>query len=169
MLPLVLGLSDGILNALVLAAGSIVGATGHLAIGLALRVGTAALVTAVLTVYVATYAEQRAHLVHASRELNLSSRGHLATTKLGRAAIRDAPAGTATAAASSFLGAVFPLLIGSALRKPTWLPLVVSIAALAALGVGVGHVVAGSRLRWCIVLAISGAVVAYIGLQLRIT
>lgn len=169
MLPLVLGFSDGILNALVLAAGTIVGATGHLAIGLALRVGIAALVTAVFTVYVATYAEQRAHLVHASRELNLSSRGQLATTKLGRAAIRDALVGTSIAAVSSFLGAVFPLLIGSALRKPSWLPLAVSISALAALGIGVGHVVAGSRLRWCLVLAVGGGVVAAIGLQLRIT
>ena len=51
-LPLVLGLSDGILNALVLASGTILQQRSDISIALGVRVGAAALVTAALRVYV---------------------------------------------------------------------------------------------------------------------
>ena len=86
MLPLVLGVTDGILNALTLAAGAVLRSSAGVSVSLALRVGCAALVTAAFTMFIADYAERRAHLVRSSRQLNLTEPGRLAATQLGRQA-----------------------------------------------------------------------------------
>lgn len=75
VLPLVLGITDGILNALTLAAGAILRSVDGVSGSLALRVGCAALVTAAFTMFIADYADRRAHLVRASRQLNLTEPG----------------------------------------------------------------------------------------------
>jgi hypothetical protein len=92
VLPIVLGLLDGITIALGLAAPSIFGDRSGLGFGLALRVALFALFTAVFSVFVARYVELRVGLTRAGRQLNLLGQGALAATRLGRAARRDAVA-----------------------------------------------------------------------------
>lgn len=166
-LPFVLGFSDGILNALILAAGRIVdGRRADLGVGL--RVAVASLVTAVFTVYVAHYADLRSQLARASHQLSLASRGHLATTRLGRRSLREAVDAGIVAGATSFAGAFVPLLAGAVLPGPSWLPLVISLALQALLGAGIGVAVAGSPLLWSCALLVGGACVALVGLRLHI-
>ncbi|MFC0860885.1 hypothetical protein ACFHYQ_01115 [Sphaerimonospora cavernae] len=167
LLPFVLGVSDGILNALILAATSILnGQRAQIQVGL--RVATVALVTAVFTVYIAEYSELRGQLARASRQLNLTSPGRLAATRLGGVVIREAGVATAVAGLASFFGALIPLLIGAAVPGPSWLPLAVSLLILGVLGTGIGTAVGGSRLRWSCALVIGGVCVTAVGLQLRI-
>lgn len=98
ILPLVLGVTDGILNALTLAGGAILRGHGDgLNALLALRVGTAALVTAAFTMFVADYAERRSRLRRSSRELNMTEPGRLAATNLGRAIVRESALATVVA------------------------------------------------------------------------
>ncbi|WFR66093.1 hypothetical protein P9139_13800 [Curtobacterium flaccumfaciens] len=71
-----LGVTDGMLNALTLAASAILdGGNGGISLLLALRVGTAALVTAGFTMFVADYAERRVALARAERQLSLTRPG----------------------------------------------------------------------------------------------
>lgn len=168
-LPLVLGFTDGLLNALTLAAGAIVGSGAPIGYGLALRVGVAALVTAAFTMAVADYADRRAELVRASHELNLTVRGRLIATRLGRRAVAESVRSMAIAALASFLGALLPLLAGALLPRLSWLVIVFTIGALAALGTMIAGLTAGSRARWGILMALGGGAVTLIGIQLHIT
>ena len=67
LLPLALGIADGIVNALILASSAVLRGSG-LTIGLALRVAAVALVTSVFTVFVAEYGQLRAELARAERQ-----------------------------------------------------------------------------------------------------
>ncbi|MBN9622134.1 MAG: hypothetical protein J0H06_04125, partial [Actinobacteria bacterium] len=114
LLPVALGLVDGILNALTLAAANLVGGNEHVTVSLALRIGVAALVTAGFAVFVAEYADARGALRHASRQLNMPSERDLVATQLGRSALRGAAGQCVLAAAASLVGAVAPLLLAAA-------------------------------------------------------
>jgi hypothetical protein len=102
VLPIVLGLLDGITNALGLAARSILSEGSAAGLGLALRIAAFALVTAVFAVFVARYVELRADLIRAGRQLNLLDRGALAATRLGQSAFRGALSDAAQASLASF-------------------------------------------------------------------
>lgn len=134
MLPLVLGITDGILNALILAAGAVLRSATGVSASLAVRVGCVAFVTAAFTMFIADYAERRAHLVRASRELNLTGPGRLAASQLGRQAALESTVAMAVAATASLVGASAPLLLGAVLPGPPWLVLVLAVLALGLLG-----------------------------------
>ena len=169
VLPTVLGLSDGILNALTLAAGAILRGSGDgLDVMLALRVGVAALVTAGFTMFVAYYAERRSSLVRAGRQLNLTEPGRLAATRLGRAALLESAAATAVAAVMSLAGASLPLLLGTLLPTPPWVTLVVTVGCLGALGWAIGATLAARRGLWCAAMVAGGVVVTLLGAMLDI-
>ncbi|WP_051095370.1 hypothetical protein [Streptomyces sp. LaPpAH-108] len=168
-LPLVLGLVDGLLNALTLAAASLVGSGTPVTAGLAVRVGLAALTTAAFAVFVADYADRRAYLMRASRQLNLTRRGQLATTRLGRLAMRRSLLATVIACTASFGGATLPLLAGAALPGFSWIVAVLAVVALAVLGAALGRLFAGSVVRWAGVLGVGGVAVTWIGVWLHIT
>lgn len=151
ILPLVLGLTDGILNALTLGGGAILrGNTGGLDALLALRVGIAALVTAAFTMFVADYAERRSHLVRPSRELNLTEPGRLAASNLGREVARESVLATVVAGAASLVGAAGPLFLGALLPLPPWVTLAISIGFLGLLGWMIAKMLVARRLRWCL-------------------
>jgi VIT1/CCC1 family predicted Fe2+/Mn2+ transporter len=168
LLPVALGLADGVLNALTLASASLVGGGGHVTVGLALRIAVAALVTAGFAVFVASYAEARGGLRHASRQLSLPSAESLVVTQLGRDAVRNAWQQCLLAMGSSLLGALGPLLIAAALPGPGWIAAVVAVVALAALGVGLATAVVASRVRWGLALALGGIAVTAIGAWIHI-
>jgi hypothetical protein len=169
LLPLSLGLSDGILNALILASSAVLGDNGGMTMGLAARVSTVALVTAMFTVFVAEYAQLRSELSRAEHELNLTAAGRLATGRLGHAVRLEAIQATAVASACSFLGSLTPLLIGAVLPTLPWVSLVAAVAALGVLGLLLARAVSGDPLRWAVVMTIGGAIVAFVGVQLDLT
>jgi hypothetical protein len=169
LLPLALGLADGILNALTLASGSLVGDGGHVTAGLSVRISVAALVTAGFSVFVATYSEARGGLRHASQQLSLSSDEGLAATKLGQDALRHALTQAGMASGASMVGALVPLLIAASLPGPAWIAAVVAVAALGGLGAGLATVVHGRQLVWAGALVLGGIAVTAVGVWIKIT
>jgi VIT1/CCC1 family predicted Fe2+/Mn2+ transporter len=169
MFPAALGFSDGILNALILASTSILNGGTGITIGLTVRVGCVAFVTAIVTMFIAEYGELRSRLSRSTHQLNLSVSGHLAATQLGRQVRYEAAQAAAVASGASFVGAVIPLLIGSLLPNDSWIGLVVAIVLLGVLGVILADSVDGQRWRWSTGLIGAGLLVAAIGSQLNIT
>lgn len=167
-MPPVLGFVDGILNALTLAAASILHQGRAIGAGFTVRVGLFALATAGFVLFVARYADARTELVRQARQLNLASHGHLASTRLGRAVLREALGDATIASIASFLGAVVPLAVASALPQHSWVALLVAIALLAALGSVVAVVIHGRRVYWSIALGSGGLLLTLVGLALRI-
>ena len=168
LLPLSLGIADGILNALTLASGSVLHGRG-LEGGLAIRIGLVALVSTLFTVFVAEYSQLRAELARAERQLSLTTSGRLAAGRLGRQVAGEAATAAAVASVASLIGASVPLLIGVALPELRWVAIVVSIVGLGVLGISLATVVGGRRARWAVLLMAAGAVVAVLGVILDIT
>jgi len=169
LLPIALGLADGILNALTLASASLVGGAVNLTVSLAVRISIAALVTAGFSVFVGAYAEARGGLRRASQQLSLPADHALADTALGRRAVIDAGSQAALASISSMLGALIPLLIALVLPGPGWIAAVIAVAALGALGVGLAQTVTGKPWIWGLALSAGGVAVTMIGLWIKIT
>jgi len=78
-------------------------------------------------------------LVRAERQLNLLSQGRFASTRLGRAVLRDAFSGALIVSICSFLGVLIPLMASALLQTPTWLGIATAIGTLALLGIFLGQ------------------------------
>lgn len=168
-LPLVLGITDGILNALTLATGAVLhGGGGQLGAGLSVRVGIASCVTAAFTMFVADYAERRVGLVRASREINLAEPGALASTRLGAIVVRESALTAVVAATASLVGASGPLLLGTVLPGPSWLALVLSVVMLGLLGGVIATMFHGRRSTWVVAMLVAGTLVLLLGAVLDI-
>lgn len=169
VLPIALGLADGVLNALTLASASLVGDAAHVTVLLALRIAVAALVTAGFSVFVGSYAEARSDLRDAARQLSLPAGDRLNATDLGQRARRRALEQAGLASAASLLGALIPLLIAAALPGPGWIAAAVAICALGILGVGLATTVLGNRPLWSAALVAGGIAVTAVGVAIKIT
>jgi len=168
LFPLVLGLTDGILTALTLAAGQLTAPGARMPLSRALEIATAALVSGAFVFYVAHYAQLRRELVHAQRQLNILSRGHLAATRLGGSVLKEAAVTAVASSLASFGGALIPLLSGALLPRLRWGSVAASIVALGLLGVGLAHDVHGKYWRWCSGLVVGGVIVTAVGIRLHI-
>jgi len=168
LLPLSLGVADGIVNSLTLASAAVIHGSG-LTASLALRVAAVAFVSSVFTVFVAEYGQLRAELARAERELSFTRSGRLAAGHLGRQVAREAAAASAVASVASFIGAAIPLAVGAAAPAYSWSALVVSVGALGALGGALATAVGGRRRRWIIAMMVMGVAVAAVGTALDIT
>ena len=169
VLPVALGLADGVLNALTLASASLLGSGVHVTAGLAIRISIAALVTAGFSVFVGTYAEERGGLRHAARQVNLSNEGALVDTQLGQLAARRAVTQAALASGASMLGALVPLLIAAVVPGPGWIAAIIAVGTLGVLGVGLASTVVANRLAWAVSLIAGGIAVTAVGLWISIT
>jgi VIT1/CCC1 family predicted Fe2+/Mn2+ transporter len=166
--PLVIGLCDGILTALTLAAGSVIDSHGPLRIEFALRIAAASCASGTFVFFTAEYAKLRGELVYAERQLSLTSHGRLAATRLGRAVLTDSLARAGISSIFNFAGALFPLLLGVILPGLPWLAVAAAIVALGLLGAAISHSVHGSRFRWAIGLMAAGAALTFAGLHLHL-
>jgi hypothetical protein len=167
MFAIVIGMTDGILTALTLAAGKLLsGARPDSA--MALRVSGASALSGAFVFFTAEYARQRAGLVHAERQLNLASHGRLATTRLGEAVRRDTLRSAGIAVACNFAGALLPLICGAHLPGPPWLAIPVAVIALGALGGAVAQSVYGHRILWVLALMAAGLVLSLAGVMLHV-
>ena len=167
-LDLVAGLSDGILTALTLGAGHMLPGSAPMGVSLALRVACAAAVSGAFIFFVAHYAERRGELVEAERQLNLTSHGRLATSRLGRAAMREAVVQAAIASGCTFCGALLPLMASALIPQPRWPGALVALLALCLLGYFLARTVYGHILRWMLGLVLGGVVLALLGVWLDI-
>jgi predicted membrane protein (TIGR00267 family) len=168
-LPLILGLTDGLLNALTLSAAALLRSGGSVTYGLAVRIACVGLITASFSVFVSDYAERRAALVRGSRQLNLTAHGHLATTRLGQLALRRSLAAMAIACSASFAGSLLPLAAGAAWPEHSWIVVALCIVCLAGLGFLLGQALAHHAWRWAGLMGCGGLAVTLLGFWLRIT
>jgi hypothetical protein len=161
------GLVDGILNSLTLAAGRLVN-RGVIDPALVVKVATATGVTTLFVFFIAHYAELRAELVRAERQLNLTERGRLATSQLGRAALVAAIRGAGLATLCGIVGAVTPLVIFLVLPGSRELGFPFVFALLAMLGALLAKSFDGSPLLWASIIALAGAGLTWVGMKLNL-
>lgn len=167
-LAVVMGFIDGVLTAMLLAAGRVLGRGVPMDFSVALRVATGALATAGLIFYIGKYAELRTQLVRAEAQLNLMKRGKLATTHLGRRVLFDAIREAVLSGLFSFVSALLPLTLAAAFP---WLPLLsitISLIGLGMMGVVLGIAVRGSPVVWALNLIIGGVLMTAIGFWLHL-
>jgi hypothetical protein len=166
---LVLGISDGILTALMLVAGRLARpGTERVSMDLALRVAVFALASGALTFFVARLTEVRQRLTNAERQLNIVTPGRLARTDLGRHALIDAVEQTAIASGASFAAALTLVGFAAAVPGATWLSIMLSLALLAGTGLVIGRSVHGAPLTWMGGLIAGGVVVSALGIWLNL-
>jgi predicted membrane protein (TIGR00267 family) len=168
LLPIVLGLSDGILTALTLAAGRLTNEAQSLGFSLGLRVAAAALISSAFVFFVARYSELRGQLINAERQLNLTTHGQFAASRLGHAVLVESIRAALLSSLSSFVGALFPLAIAALLPSFRWAAVVAALVVLAGLGAGLARSVHGSWARWSLVLVVGGVLLTFAGIHLRI-
>ena len=168
LMPTVLGLSDGILTALVLSAGRLVNPNGNFTFALAVRIAIAAFASGAFVYFVSNYSRLRDQLIRAETQLNLTSHGRFASSRLGRAILLEALGMTVVASISSFLGALIPLLTGAFLPDLRWASISASLISLGILGLVLARSVHGRCWLWCISLFCGGVVILLIGIKLRI-
>jgi len=166
--PTALGLSDGILNSLILAAAAIFRGTGGLSIGLALRVAAVASLPALFTVFISNYAFLRADLSRAEHELNITKAGRLASSNLGRRLTHQAVTSAVQAAIASFIGALIPLLASLLLPHDPWAVIIATLAMVGLLGAALARIVGGKQVTWFVVSIVAGAVIVALGVKLNI-
>lgn len=168
LLPVVLGLTDGILTALTLTAGLLTRAGDAVTLGLAARIAAGALASGAFVFFVARYAELRRELIRAERELNLTAHGRFATGRLGRAALRDALLSSAISSLAAFVGALVPLVAAAIFPGLRWASIVAALIALALLGVGLARAAHGRAVWWCMALVAGGVALSGVGAALKI-
>jgi len=168
LLPLVLGSTDGILTALTLAAGRLTNPERLVTFGLAVRIAAGAGASGAFVFFVARYTELRRELIHAERQLNLTSHGRLAAGRLGKAVLSEGMLSGVVSSMAAFCGALVPLLAAALLPRYRWASIVTALVALALLGIGLARVVHGRVLRWSGGLVIGGGALSIVGAYLKI-
>lgn len=163
----VLGLTDGILTALTLAAGRIIGSRTGLSVTLGLRVATASALAGGVVFFTAELARRNHELVHAEQQLNLLSHGRLATTRLGHFVLVESLKATIVVIASNCFGALLPFLVGL-ISRVAWVPICFALILLGVLGVSIAKVTYRGKIRWAVSLMLAGAALTALGFWLRI-
>jgi VIT1/CCC1 family predicted Fe2+/Mn2+ transporter len=167
-LAIVMGGVDGILTALLLAAGRLLGRGALLDVSLAMRVAVGAMATSGFVFYIARYTELRSNLVYAEAQLNMARRGILATTHLGWSVFRDAMAEAAISGISSFAGASLPLALAILLPSVPGLSISLPLLTLGGLGFTLGKSVNGRPGLWSFGLMLGGLLMALLGFELHL-
>jgi predicted membrane protein (TIGR00267 family) len=168
LLPVVLGFSDGILTALTLAAGRLTSLGQTVSLSLALRIAAGALASGAFVFFVARYAELRRELIHAERQLSLTSHGQLAASHLGAAVLHEAVLSGLISSIAAFCGALVPLLVAALIPGYRWASIFAAVITLALLGSGLARVLHGGGLRWSVGLAAGGGALSLVGVYLKI-
>lgn len=72
--------------------------------------------------------------MRAEKELSLSTEGAFAATRLGRQVLKEAAGLTILSSGANVFGVLVPLVLGSVLQRPPWLPALCGIVLLGILG-----------------------------------
>ncbi|MGN8200379.1 hypothetical protein ACS8Y6_16990 [Salinisphaera sp. RV14] len=168
LLPVALGLSDGILNALMLAANRLHGHTEPMTLSLSVRIAVATAVASIFMLFVAEYTQLRQELEHADMQLNVLAPGRMATSRQGRAVAREAGLVASIAGVCAFVGSGAPLLVAAVLDASGLWALAMAVIGLGLLGALVARAVHGSGLIWTVVMMLGGGAVSVLGIYLHI-
>jgi VIT1/CCC1 family predicted Fe2+/Mn2+ transporter len=163
----VVGLTDGILTALTLAAGHLLSGE-RTSLGFSFRVALGSAVCGIFVFFTAEYARLRGELIHAEMQLNLPRRGRFATTQLGKQVRSEGVVSAILSSSANFLGAFFPLLMGTSGHLSPLGALVPSLAALGMLGAALAHTVHGNYAAWIGGLIVAGLALSLLGIWLHI-
>jgi VIT1/CCC1 family predicted Fe2+/Mn2+ transporter len=164
----VLGLTDGVLTVLTLAAGRMIESRRGLPFSLAMRVAAASALAGGVVFFTAEVARRNQELVHAEQQLNLLGHGRLATTRLGHFVVTESSKAALTVLGSNFLGALSPLLAGLLWRHILWAPVGFSLVLLGLLGAMIARATYRNTMLWTTGLILTGALLALLGIWLRI-
>lgn len=162
LFPITIGLSDGIITALMLVSGDILRGD-QIYLSLALRVAYGSSFVGTFSYFIAQYSELRGELSRTSRQLNLRSPSYLIKSKLGRDIIFESVAGAASAGFFGFVGALIPLVTSVMIPMDPIMAFVSAEASLAILGFSIGKAVKGNYFFWIIMMFVIGLVVAWAG------
>jgi predicted membrane protein (TIGR00267 family) len=163
----VVGLTDGILNALTLAASHFVSGQRP-AIALSIRIALGSAVCGIFVFFTAEYARLRGELLESERQLNLTASGKFATTSLGRRVRNQAIVSALFSSTANFLGAFLPLWLGAVFPGRAVLAIIPSVAALGLLGAILARSIHGRSTVWVLLLMLSGVIFATVGVWLHI-
>lgn len=162
LFPITIGLSDGIITALMLVSGDILRGE-HVILSLAFRVAYGSSFVGTFSFFIAQYSELHGELSRTSRQLNLKSPAYLIKSKLGRDIILESVLGAALAGFFGFTGALIPLIPDVLVPSMPYLALGFAEASLALLGIGIGRAVRGNYFFWVIMMFMIGLAVAWAG------
>lgn len=168
MLPVALGLSDGILNALMLAANRLQTGATPMTTSLGVRIAVATAVASVFMVFVAEYGQLRQELEHADAQLNVLARGRMVTTRQGRAVIGEAGLIAGASGLCAFVGSGAPLVLASIFGADGLWALCLAVAGLGVLGAFIARAVHGAWWLWMAAMMIGGLGVSLLGIYLHI-
>ena len=168
LLAATMGVTDGILTALTLAAGLLTSNRQSVTVSLAFRVAGGAFFSGAFVYFVSKYAEFRQEFVHAEQQLSLLAHGKLALTHLDNTTLRETGFTTLVSSTAAFLGALCPLLVTMLFPRHQWTSFVAAHVALGLLGIALARALYGSALRWSLALIVGGALLTVIGIRLAI-
>ncbi len=163
-----IGITDGIITTLLFTAGEILNGEKNINLSLVIRLAIGVAFPNIFTFFVAEYTRLRQDLIHASRELNISSPLRLINSRLGKMILRKAIMLTLIGTTSGFIGAILPLLISIMMPNISWLPIVISIFILGIFGVILSIYIHGKPMRWFVAMVFIGTLFAIVGSTLHI-
>ena len=167
LFPITLGLSDGIITALMLAAGDLL-SYHDVGLNLALRIAFGSAFVGSFSYFIAEYARLRGELYRVSRQLTLKSPSFLTKGKLGKDIILESTVGTSLSGFCGFSGAMIPLLVNVYMPHPVWLSVIIAIVTLGVLGIGLSKTVVGKHTYWAVSMVLMGIIVTAAGSVLHI-
>ncbi len=168
LFPVSIGLSDGIITALILASGGIIGNTHHIDLYLAFRISFGSAFAGTFSYFIAQYAGLNEELHRTAMQLNLKSTGYLLRGHLGSEIFIESIIGALLAAIFGFLGAMIPLSSSLMIKNNVFIPLLVSYLSLAVLGFFISKTTAGRAPFWITVMVTVGVIVTVVGYYLKL-
>ncbi|AAT43600.1 hypothetical protein [Picrophilus oshimae] len=166
LFPFSIGVSDGIITALILASGGIVsmGITPFLA----LKISFGSAFAGMFSFFIADYAGLNEELHRTARQLNLRSTRYLLRGRLGRDILLEAFIGTLISSFFGFTGALIPLMSSMLVPHNIYIPLLISYAALGLVGYFISRTTAGSWRFWIFIMIAIGIIVTIAGSYLKL-
>ena len=167
LFPVSIGLSDGIITALILASGGIIGNT-HINLYLAVKISFGSAFAGAFSYFIAQYAGLNEELHRTARQLHLKSTNYLLRGHLGSEIFIESIIGALIAAVFGFLGALIPLSSSLMIKNDIFIPLIFSYLSLAILGFFISKTTAGRAPFWITVMVTVGVIVTIAGYYLKL-
>jgi len=165
--PISIGLSDGIITALILASGGIIGKSS-IDLFQAFRISFGSAFAGAFSYFIAQYAGLNEELHRTALQLHLKSTDYLLKGHLGMEIFVESLLGAFIAAFFGFLGALIPLSSSLIVKNNIEIPLFLSYSSLALLGLFISKTTAGRARFWIIVMVIVGIIVTIAGYELKL-
>jgi len=167
LFPVSIGLSDGIITALILASGGIIGKSS-IDLYLAFKISFGSAFAGTFSYFIAQYAGLNEELHRTAVQLNLKSTDYLLKGHLGTEIFVESLIGAFIAALFGFLGALIPLSSSLIIKNNIFIPLSLSYISLAILGLFISKTTAGRAGFWISVMVIVGIIVTIAGYYLKL-